>query len=159
MDCLICSRNSSTFLLWHFFSSYGHSCDRFVSVIYFFCHFKGNLGREEVGADAICWFGSSCSLFIENSGSSEENECKTEDQETEATGVIKIRNGGSQNQTHISAMERREYIDPFFFFLRNLLCWWKDKTQPDFLRLYQPIIGHIKSMQSNISNFTSFPTC
>ena len=45
-----------------------------------------------------------------------------------------MRNGESQNQTHTTVMERKEYIDPLF--LRNCIVLVERQTQPDFLRLY-----------------------
>lgn len=48
--------------------------------------------------------------------------------------VWMMRNGESQNQTHTTVMERKEYIDPLF--LRNCIVLVERQTQPDFLRLY-----------------------
>ena len=86
-------------------------------------------GDKEVSAGAICWSGSSCSSFRENSGSSEKNECKTGD-----VVIWMMRNGESQNQTHTPVIKRKEYIDPLF--LRNCIMLVERQTQLDFLRLY-----------------------
>lgn len=89
-------------------------------------------GDKEVNAGAICWSGSSCPSFRENSGSSDKNECKTVDQGTDYCGhpddekqILE-----SQNQTRTTVIERKEYIDPLFW--GTVLCWWKDKLSLTF---------------------------